>query len=422
MKRFLWLSFFLLCSGPLALGRGGAKVGRPKAQRPSSSSGDVVEAGPTGCLVEKDGTFLLQGDDFRYYLKGHESELAGHDGDEVRVTGTMALPQRLPPSGSCPVPTIQVKTVQILHDNNPAGRTPVLGPESGWKTLLSPLFGLRFRVPQTFTNLDPQRLSWDQNFVTSERVEELASFAFPSSTYPGTNFLDGTFAVAVNPNIHSEGTCREFREFMPKWTSVRTIHGVTFAETIRGGAAGPLSSEFHFLHVYRHGLCYEFSFDFNGSNSTGWVKPICSVQWIYIQNERQLIDAVLSTVRFVKPQFQRAELVNPRPTQPPTVKSFTETPVASNIAQKVRVAWTTEGADYVQLRWPCIKNVYVSGAGWSCGSRPDRNFPPEGHVTLLLSNSSKGPVSFGFSILPFRAGVAYPKQSRTLTLDVKPGR
>jgi hypothetical protein len=76
----------------------------------------------------------------------------------------------------------------------------------------------------------------------------------------------------------------------------------------------------------------------------------------------------------------------------------------------------------VQLHWPWSKQAYVSGAGWRCGPQPDRNFPVNGHVTLLLINHAKSPVSLDFSIEPFRAGIGYPKQSKTLTLNVSAKR
>jgi len=423
MRWFLWLSFFLLCSARLAVGQGGVmKVGEPKARGTSSSTGDVVKAGPTGCLVEKAGTFRLRGQDFLYNLKGHEKELAGHDGDEVRVTGTIALPQGLPPTRSGRVLSVKVKTVEILHDNDPAGQAPSLGPVAGWKTILSSKYGLRFRVPKTFTEANPPYLSSAANFVSSEGVAMLGGFSIPNATYVHTNFRDGGFAVFVNPNIRSEGACSPFGDFQPKLTSLATIRGIKFAHTVIYGVAMGTASVSHNFHIYRNGLCYEFDFDFFELNGGGWDYPICAVQWIYTQNERQLTDALLSAVRFFKPRFQPVETENPRSAEPPVVTLFTQTPVPNKNARIVRFTWSTEGTDYVQIHFPLVKNIVVLGDAFYFYDQSNHNFPPSGHANLLLGNYTKASVAIQFSIEPFRAGVAYPKQSRTLTLTLKPDR
>jgi hypothetical protein len=421
MKRFLWLSFFLLCSGRLAAGQGGIlKSGKLKPQGSSSDSGVVVETSSTGCLEEKAGTIRIFAEGGLYNLEGHEKELAGHDGDETRVTGTMVLPQGTAAIHPSRIPTINVKTVEILHDNNPAGQAPALGPVAGWQTIMSPLYGLRFRVPGTFTDSEPYFFSISANFVDPEGGETLGSFAFPSETYENTNFRGGRFAIFVNPRIQSEGACSAFRDFRPKASSSVTIWGTRFALTLLGDGAAGSQMILYYFHAYQNGLCYEFNFNFDESDSTGWDFPFCAVQWINRQNERQLTDALLSTVKFVKPRFQPVEPAKPRPAGPPLVTSFTQTPVPSDITQTVRVAWSTRGTDYVQFRWPCIKGAYVNGPGPGCGAEPDRNFPPSGHADLLLGNNSEAPIMLQFSVEPFRAGVAYPKQSKTLTLTLIP--
>jgi hypothetical protein len=420
MKRFLWLSFLLLCSGRLVAGQGGMlKPAKAMAQGNSLDPGVTVEAGPTGCLVEKNGAFRLRGQGFLYILKGHEKELAGHDGDEVHVTGTMVLPQGVAATHSSRIPTIKVKTVEILHDNNPAGKAPALGPVAGRQTTLSPLYGLRFRVPGTFTDSKPFFFSISANFVDPEGGETLGSFAFPSETYENTNFRGGSFAVFVNPRIHSEGACSAFRDFLPKASSSVTFREIRFALTLLGSGAAGSQMVLYYFHTYQNGLCYEFNFDFDESDSTGWDFPLCAVQWIYRRNERQLTDALLSNVRFVKPRFQPAKPAKPRPMGSPIVTSFTQAPVPNQNVPTFRFTWSTEGADYVQIHFPLISNIVVQGNGFSFYDQKAHNFPPSGHADLLLGNYSKSPVTLQFSVEPFRAGVAYPKQSDTLTLTLK---
>jgi hypothetical protein len=423
MKRFLWLSFLVLCSGRLAAGQGSVlKPAKPKAQGPSSDSGVVVEAGPTGCLEEKAGTIRIYAEGSLYNLIGHEKELAGHDDDEVRVTGTMVLPQGSAAIHSTRIPTIKVKTVEILHDNDPAGRAPSLGPVAGWQTIISPLYGLRFRVPQTFTDSKPYFFSISANYVDPEGTKTLGSFAFPRETYENTNFGGGGFAVFVNPRIHSESACSAFRDFRPKFTSSVTVRGIRFAHTVLGSGGMGREEIEHNFHIYRNGLCYELNFDFIESNSTGWDFPFCAVQWIYRQNERQLTDALLSAVRFVKPGYQPVEPVKPRATGPPTVTSFTQTPVPDRNVQTVRFTWSTEGADYVQIHFPLVRNITVLGDGFYFYDQNNHNFPPSGHADVLLGNHSKAPFPLQFSVEPFRAGVAYSKQSTTITVTLNPRR
>jgi hypothetical protein len=419
MKRLLWLSFLLLFSGRLAAGQSGMlKPG--KAQGSSSNSSVVVETSSTGCLEEKAGTIRISAEGGLYNLEGHKKELAGHDGDEVRVTGTMVLPLGLPPSRSYPVPTIKVKTVEILHNNNPAGQAPALGPISGWQTSISPLYGLRFRVPKNFTDSKPFFFSISANFVDPGGGGTLGSFAFPNDTYENTNFRDGSFAVFVNPKIHSEGACSAFRDFRPKVNSTVTIRGTRFALTLLGSGAAGSQMVLYYFHTYQNGLCYEFNFNFDLSDSTGWDFPFCAVQWIYRQNQRQLTDALLSNVQFVKPRFQPAKSPMPRPMGPPIVSSFTQTPVPNRNVRTVRFTWSTEGADYVQIHFPHSRSISVGGDGFYFYNQNDHNFPPSGHADFLLGNRSKAPVTFQFTIEPFRAGVAYPKQSKTLTLTLMP--
>ena len=421
MKRFLWLSFFLLYTGRIAAGqRGMLKPGKPKAQGSSSESGVVVEAGPTGCLVEKNGTFLLKGQDFRYYLKGHEEELAGHDGDEVRVTGTMILPQKTAKTRFAHPLTIKVKTVEILHDNNPAGQAPALGPVSGWKTILSPLYGLRFRVPKTFPDTNHPYLPSAANFVSSEGVEMLGSFNIPNATFANTNFRDGSSAVFVSRNIHSESACGVFADFEPKLTSSATVHGIRFANTERDGAAAGTSSSTYYFHTYQDGFCFEFVFNFFELDGTGWDYPICAVQWINRHNRRQLTDALLSAVQFFKPSLQPARAAKPVPVGPPNVTSFTQTPVPNKNVRIVRFAWSTEGADFVRIHLPHIRNIAVLGHGFYFYNQNTHNFPPTGHAEFIVGNSTEAPVKVPFSIEPFHEGVAYPKQSKTLTLTLNP--
>ena len=426
MKKLICFLVLLISSALLAAGQSDmSTTGKPQPSAPSSSAGVVAEADKTGCLEKKGGVFRLSAPGVSCNLIGHEKELAGHVGDELEVTGTMFPEQPPPPKDVTPVNTLHVETVEILHINSPAGRAPVLGPVAGWKAYSNPKYGLQLRVPETFvhTNPKPNWINWSHNFVAWEGDEVLSSFSFPDKVYPNTNFFGGHFVVSVNPAIHSEGTCLPFKEYMSKLTSLHTIQGITFSDTINGGVGGGISSEFHYLHAYQNGLCYQFFFTFNMGDFNGSDNPRCSVQWINNQNELQLIDALLSAVRFVKPEFQRPVPAKPRPAAPPVFTSFTKTrfPGKSEFGIRITITWAIKSADYVQLHWPCIRHVSVYGAERRCWPNgPRRNLPPEGHVTLELRNFDKAPVNLKIMVEPFRAGVGYPKQSKTLTFGLPP--
>lgn len=427
MKELICFLVLLTCSALLAAGQSDtSKTGKPQPTRPSSSTGAAAEADKTGCLEKKGGVFRLTGPGPSYNLIGHEKELAGHVGDELRVIGTMFPQQPPPPKGTTPVPTLHVKTVEILHVNNPAGRAPVLGPVAGWKTYSNPKYGIRLHVPETFvhTRPKPNWINWSHNFVAWEGDEVLSSFSLPDKVYPNANFSGGHLVISVSPAIRSEGTCLQFRRYFSKWTSLHTIQGITFSDTINGGVGSGMASVFHYLHAYRNGLCYQFFFTFNMGSFNGSDNPSCSIQWINHKNEFQLIDAVLSAVRFVKLEFQRPVPIKPRPTQPPVFSSFTQTQLPDKSDYVIRITWATKGADYVQFHWPCIENVFISmsGAEDPCAIMygPHRNYPPEGHVTLGLRNFNKTPVTLKIMVEPFRAGVGYPKQSKTLTFRLPP--
>jgi hypothetical protein len=190
--------------------------------------------------------------------------------------------------------------------------------------------------------------------------------------------------------------------------------------TVRDGVAAGTASDTHYFHTYQNGLCFEFVFDFDIFNVLQDDLPFCAIQSTYTQNERQLTDALLSAVKFVKPRLQPAEPAKPWPTGPPVVTSFTQAPVPNRNVRTVRFTWSTEGADYVRIRFPLIRNLTVLGDGFYFYNQNTHNFPPSGHADFLPGNNSKAPVTVQFSVEPFRAGVAFPKQSKTLTLTLEP--
>ena len=90
------------------------------------------------------------------------------------------------------------------------------------------------------------------------------------------------------------------------------------------------------------------------------------------------------------------------------------------------VSWKTANADYVQIRYPCTKALYAStvqspgyGLG-KCGENTDTNLPPNGSMGLLVNNFNPTPVELVLTLEPFRDGVGYPKESKTISILAAP--
>ena len=87
------------------------------------------------------------------------------------------------------------------------------------------------------------------------------------------------------------------------------------------------------------------------------------------------------------------------------------------------VSWSTEGADYVQLQYPCNEQFFVSGEAGSemkRGVSTDRNFPPNGSATLMISNLNSRNVRLVLTLEPFSDGVEYHSGSKAITIEIAP--
>src|SRR5689334_12637871 len=109
-----------------------------------------------------------------------------------------------------------------MTHKNPEGVSPVLGSVGSWPTFQSAEYGLRLRYPSTFTG----NAKWEYSTIQSNfpskapaTAVEVFTASIPQSVYPDSNFVDGGFAVFIDPTIHSDGTCRQFRDMWPEHTS-----------------------------------------------------------------------------------------------------------------------------------------------------------------------------------------------------------
>ncbi|MGA3317030.1 MAG: hypothetical protein ABSC64_11410 [Candidatus Korobacteraceae bacterium] len=400
-------------------------------KNPTSSVVEVV-----GCVDRKEGRFELTNAFWWvvYYLTGRTAGLENHIGDEVTLHGlevTSSAPSTPATSTEerCP-PTLHVTSVEFMVHKNPEGVRPILGNLERWIKYENPQYGVRLRYPATFGNSEGQPTRAQTNFAGQEPTTSgsIVNVGIPRSTYPESNFVGGGFTVFVDPAIKSEGTCKQFAGFWPEHTASTRIGDVSYARaTLQDGVAMGTAYSGYDFHTFQHGLCYEFAFEFAEGNGGGMDVP-CSIQWVTEDNEFELMRGVLSTVSFPNPQFKPAITEAPGQKLVPSVISFEhgttlEQPVGRGRLTTVGISWKTTHADYVQIRYPCSKDLFAStvqsqgyGLG-KCGEETDTNLPPNGSMSLLLSNYNAEPVDLVLTIEPFLDGVEYPKESKTISIS-----
>jgi hypothetical protein len=379
----------------------------------------------SGCLSSNFGKLRVTDERGNiYYLIANTAELRPHIGNEVEGTGTQDHPP-MPSVATQEVPatTLSVMEWKFLPNPTAEGLQPAVGNLADWVSYFNKTYGITIRAPRTFTTLDDSASCYPPNFVDNKRVARLLSLAIPSEVFSHTNLTSGGFTVFVNPRIRSEGTCKQFGEFWPLHTLPRVVRGISYMQTLFTGAALGSTLERYSLHTFRNGICYEFIVGV-WTVSTGNLEVPCSVRAIgEKKDELEMIDTLLSAVTFVEPQFKRRTGNNAPRLHSPVARSFAATPVSSQYADTVSVSWSTDGADYVQLHYPCVDRLYVSGvesSSMKCGTLPDRNFPPKGSATLMVQNLNEFPVFLELSVVPFSDGVGYPEQSKTITIRVTP--
>jgi hypothetical protein len=403
-----------------------AQTGGPKTS--AAASPGQVEV--VGCVDRKDGRFELTNAFWYvlYYLTGRTAGLENHLDDEVTLRGT-ERDSSAPSGRNQQAKTLDVTSVQITKHKNPEGVRPSLGRLATWTDYHNNKYGLSLRYPSTFAgNAKWEYSTIQSNFLGKEQPPaiEILKAAIPRNVYPDSNFVDGGFAVFVDPDIHTEGTCSQFRHISPEHTSSEKFGGITYTRTLDDGAATGTTSFLYSFHTFQNGVCYEFAFAFAEANGTGMDTP-CEIQWVSEENIFELIGSVLGTVSFSTPESKQDANASRKPS--PSITSFGHSPAARNGTTTVAdISWQSIGTDYVQLRYACVTNLHTSILkSSSLGDRYDlacdhvlTNFPPTGSFTLLLANFNSQPVDLILTIEPFVAGVGSPQQAKTITISVAP--
>jgi hypothetical protein len=383
-----------------------------------------------GCVDRKDGRFEITNELWwvLYSLTGQTAGLKNHIGDEVKVRGIETEPVSVSKKCRRP-PTLKVTSIEFITHKNPEGVRPVLDDLNTWVKYENPLYGVRVRYPATFGlegsgNPTSQANFAGQDGSTSVRI---LSVNIPGNTYPGSNFVDGVFAIFVNPNIHSEGTCRQFARIWPEHTASTNIGAVSYTRTMGDGVAAGTDYTGYDFHTFQNGLCYELTFDFAEGNGGGMDIP-CAIQWVSEDNLFELMNGVLKQTSYFKPELKLASADQENVV--PTITSFEhDRPFEGGIGMvtMMNISWKTQNADYVRLSYECVDNVYVTiiqpttpGYSIDCGEKARDNSMPNGSVELMLGNFNHESVNVVISVEPFRAGVGYPKESRSVSVEVPP--
>lgn len=370
-----------------------------------------------GCLSEKSGKLMLTDKDGdNYLLEGHTPELKAHLGEELSVAGDI----RTTGAESGTAYDIKVTSFKAIVRKSPAGVHALLGDPKRWLTFRDKGFGVVIRTPKEFLQQEPGPGWGLSNFVDRAGIVKLQDWRIPAKVFPGSNFKGGTAELSLDPSIRSEGTCRQFGSTTPEYTFSKMLGGRKYAQTqIEGVGMGTADIEYH-AHTFQNGFCYEFTFEFDEADRTGITEP-CEIQWLTEANQEELEDSLLSQVSFVAPE--RINSARVFAVQQPVVWSLKESQLREETATQIKLAWSTKGTDYVQLRYRCVKNLFVSGEAGSemkCGIPTNRNFPANGSETVLLNNFNSDSVRFVVTVDPFLDGVEYQRGSRTLTVEIAP--
>ncbi len=381
----------------------------PQAAAPASEADDVRETTVLGCLNGQPGEFTLTDASGTLYRLPGDHGLEPYVGHEVSIGGTTAA--------SAAEPTITVTEIKDVLDPS----APVANfTATDWKTSNNITYGFSVQYPATFNLLEESELRKELNFANSNGALSLLSVEIPDEIYPGSNFRGGYFTVGVNPNIGNAQACAQFGYADPASVSSKEIRGVKYSQASEGEGAAGTAYQYSYLHAFQNNLCYEIKLEFAAANPGGYDLP-CSIHLISSRNKEDLLDSFLSRVSFSHPTL-------PMPSQRlrtlrPAVTAFAATSRRADHSLEVTVNWSAQGVDYVHLEFECNNNLVVNGASdyLECGGSSNRNFPPSGTTTFLVSNpKGRMPIPFVVRMEPFSRGAAIPSLNKSASVAVIP--
>jgi hypothetical protein len=282
------------------------------------------------------------------------------------------------------------------------------------------------RIPSEWLAQAGNKVDVGSNVVKDDGLEFLCSGDVPESTYPGSNYVGGQFALIVGAGIDNAGSCQQFEMTDDPAITLRTIKDISYTEAHTSWVGMGSSHITYSIHTFQNGYCYEILLSFDERDGTGMDDDACSIQWLTSANEQKLLTSLISQMSFSAPQVKNA--VQRRLGLQPKATSLQMSPSNLSVGTDIDISWSTEGADYVQLRYPCTRGLDVSGMGgilnpeMKCGTATNANYPADGSGMILLFNRNTGTVPFVLTVVPFQNGKAYGKGAKTVTLDISPDR
>lgn len=382
----------------------------PPPAAPAVDENDVKETTVLGCLSNQAGEFTLTDASGTLYRLPGDRGLDPYVGHEVSIGGTTPV--------AAAEPTITVSEVKDVLDPS----APISSfAASDWKTSSNKTYGFGLQYPASFNLLEASELRKDLNFANSNGAVSLLSVEIPDEIYPGTNFRGGYFTVGVNPNIANSQACAQFGYADPQFVSSRAVHGVKYSQATEGEGAEGTAYQYYYLHAYQNNMCYEFKLEVAAVNTGAFDLP-CSISLISRHNKEDLLDAFLSRISFSRPTLAASSR---RRVLKPAVTAFTATSRSAEHSTEITVNWTTQGVDFVHLKFECNNNLVVTGASdyleCGSGSSSNRNFSPSGTATFLVSNPrGRTAVPFVVKMEPFGHGAPIPSLNKSASVPVAP--
>jgi hypothetical protein len=409
------------CSSPLAQANKNpaAPDGRPE--------GMANEVTVVGCLSGSPEALLLsdsEGSVFR--LTGRTPALAKHVGEEISVRGTKD-------EDTDSITSVAVTSVTEVFKAPEPRLSSSFRNSSNWRAHANVEYGVKFAMPQFSGSATGSGVNLQANFVADDATVTVGTLEIPREIYPDTNFVGGSFALSVNPEITNVKSCEQFGTSDPRYLSSRTMGGIRYAELTAGeGAAGTAYSEYYF-HTFQNGLCYEIAFEF-GEYNTGNQDLGCRVSLLREKDELTVIEALAGRVSFFPPTAKA-----PAPSKSSSIPKITSFSASSDLADdvtnrgQITFSWSSEGVDYVELSYRCSVRsdgvVILEGEGRNCenSGAPAIQYPehfnrsPNSSTDVIFGNFHRDdPISIEVTITPFSNGMAYPQFGKSLTINVDP--
>ena len=384
-----------------------------------------------GCLTGSRGHFYLASVDGGqlYALTGNTSALSRYAGKEISVLGEAVVSTQQWPS-------FQVVSVKQVFDTPKPSLSPSFSDLSAWHGETNQTYGIKFALPPEFTDASGSESSMLQaSFASNQDVATVSRWRIPQEVYPHTNFLWGSFAIFVNPEIRNAQSCREFNNSDPRFRSVYRVGGILYARMRFVGAAMGTTYVGESFHTFQNGLCYEIGFEFAESN-TGNYDLGCTIPVIRNEDELKLVEPLVAAVSFVRPAIEVARESNPNAV-PRVTKFEASSERADDVVNrgKIMFTWATKGADYVELSYRCAPAptgpgvvILEDGSPRECENSSPRIYPngspnraPNAFQNVGFGNFHQGnPVSITVSVTPFSHGTPYPDSRKSITIQVDP--